>query len=173
MSLQDWAKNDWLKAHTPSKQELQGLLSIVERELRDSAVDGLSADGRFNHAFRAALTLATVLLHASGYASARGQSHHYRTIEAIPEILGAGAKDDAAYLQACRVKRNAAEYDAANEASDTEATELIRFAKELEGTVRSWCGETGSDAIAQTNHRAKRPWADLSVNCALRRQNRG
>jgi uncharacterized protein (UPF0332 family) len=143
MSLQDWAKNDWLKAHRTSKQEIEGLLSIVDRELRDSSVRGLSADGKFNHAFRAALTLATVLLHASGYAPARGQSHHHRTIETIPEILGAGAKDDAAYLQACRAKRNAAEYDAANEATETEATELIRFATEFENTVRAWLQRNG------------------------------
>ena len=143
MSLQDWAKNDWLRAHEASKQEIRGLLSIVDRELHDSGVRALSADGKFNHAFRAALTLATVLLHASGYTPARGQSHHYRTIEAISEILGAGAKDETAYLQACRAKRNAAEYDAANEASETEAAELIRFAKEFGNTVRSWLQRNG------------------------------
>ena len=106
--------------------------------MQDSQVDGVSADGRFSHAYRAALTLATVLLYASGYSPSRGQSHHYRTIEAIPEILGRGAKDDAAYLQSCRAKRNAAEYDAANEASETECTELVGFAKELRATVRAW-----------------------------------
>jgi hypothetical protein len=66
MSLQEWAKNDWLRAHKASRQEIRGLLSIVDRELRDSCVRDLSADGKFNHAFRAALTLATALLHASG-----------------------------------------------------------------------------------------------------------
>ena len=59
-------------------------------------------------------------------------------IEAIPEVLGARAKDDAAYLQSCRAKRNAAEYDAANEASETECAELIEFAKEFRATVRAW-----------------------------------
>jgi hypothetical protein len=68
----------------------------------------------------------------------RGQSHHHRTIEAIPEILGTAARDDAAYLQSCRAKRNAAEYDAANEVSDTECTELVEFAKEFRATVRAW-----------------------------------
>ena len=139
MSLDDWLRNDWLKRHTTTKAEIEGLLAIVERELQDSQVDGVSADGRFNHAYRAALTLATMLLYASGYSPARGQSHHhYRTIEAIPEILGDRAKDDCVYLQSCRAKRNAAEYDAANEASETECAELIEFAKEFRATVRAW-----------------------------------
>jgi uncharacterized protein (UPF0332 family) len=38
----------------------------------------------------------------------------------------------------CRAKRNAAEYDAANEATETEVKELIAFAKEFDGTVREW-----------------------------------
>jgi uncharacterized protein (UPF0332 family) len=138
MSLDAWLRNDWLKRHTTTKAETDGLLAIVDRELQDSQVDGVSADGRFSHAYRAALTLATVLLYASGYSPSRGQSHHYRTIEAIPEILGDGAKDDCAYLQSCRAKRNAAEYDAANEASETECAELVEFAKEFRATVRAW-----------------------------------
>ena len=143
MSLSDWAKNDWLKAHKTSKAEIEGLLSIVERELQDSQIAGISSDGKFTHAYRAALTLATALLYVSGFAPARGQSHHHRTIETIPKVLGEAAKDDAAYLQNCRVKRNAAEYDAANEASETEAEELIEFAKEFKKTVRGWLKKKG------------------------------
>src|SRR3954468_18040369 len=127
MSLSDWAKNDWLKVHKTSKQEIESLLSIVDRELKDSQIEGISSDGKFTHAYRASLTLATILLYVSGYAPARGQSHHYRTIVSIPKILGDEANDDTEYLEKCRVKRNAAEYDSANEASEVEAHELIEF----------------------------------------------
>ena len=115
MSLSEWAKNDWLKPHKTSKQEIAGLFSIIERELRDSQIEELSTDG--NHHYRASLTLGTILLFLSGYALARGQSHHLRTIAAIPEALGREAGDDAEYLENCRVKRNVAEYDSANEAA--------------------------------------------------------
>jgi hypothetical protein len=74
MSLSDWAKNDWLKAHKTTQQEIDGLFSIVERELKDSQISGISSDGKFTHAYRASLTLATILLYVSGYAPARGQS---------------------------------------------------------------------------------------------------
>ncbi len=79
-----------------------------------------------------------MLLYCSGYAPARGQSHHYRTIESTAEILGRQAQDDVAYLHSCRAKRNAAEYDAANEASDTEARELFEFAKDFRERVLRW-----------------------------------
>src|SRR5207248_701461 len=107
MTLSNWESNNWIKPHRTSKQEIMGLLAIVERELGDASVDGISPDGRFGHAYRAALTLGTILLYSSGYAVARGQSHHYKTIEAIPEILGQDAREDSRYLDTCRVKRNA------------------------------------------------------------------
>jgi uncharacterized protein (UPF0332 family) len=136
VSLNDWEKNGWLKAHKTSKQEIEGLFSIVERELKDSQIKGISSDGKFTHAYRAALTLATILLYKSGYSPARGQSHHYRTFAALPKILGDGSTDDSNYLEKCRVKRNAAEYDSANEATESEALELVEFAKEFEKVVR-------------------------------------
>lgn len=94
MTLSDWAKNDWLKPHQTSRAEIEGLLSIVERELHDARVRGISSDGKFTHAYRAVLTLGTVLLHCSGYTPAKGQSHHYRTIAALPMILGDSMKGD-------------------------------------------------------------------------------
>ncbi len=138
MTLSDWAKNSWIKTHTTSKKEIEGLFSIVEREIRDSELNGISSDGKFSHAYRASLTLATILLYASGYMPDKGQSHHFRTIAAIPEILGNEAKDDADYLQNCRTIRNAAEYDSANEASEGSAKELVSFAKDFEKRVRAW-----------------------------------
>ena len=138
MTLSDWAKNSWIKTHTTSKKEIEGLFSIVEREIRDSELNGISSDGKFSHAYRASLTLATILLYASGYMPDKGQSHHFRTITAIPEILGNEAKDDADYLQNCRTIRNAAEYDSANEASEGSAKELVIFAKDFDKRVRAW-----------------------------------
>jgi len=42
MSLSDWAKNDWLKPHKTSQQEIDGLFTIVERELHDCVLTGIS-----------------------------------------------------------------------------------------------------------------------------------
>jgi hypothetical protein len=89
VTLSDWAKNDWLKPHKTSQQEIQNLLTIVARELADAQIMGISTDGR------------------------------------------------------CRSKRNAAEYDAANAASESEADELLDFAKEFERRTRRWLRDRG------------------------------
>jgi uncharacterized protein (UPF0332 family) len=74
---------------------------------------------------------------------ARGQSHHYRTNAALPLLLGDSAKADSEYLETCRVKRNAAEYDAANEVSDTEADELLDFASEFSDLIKGRLKKSG------------------------------
>jgi hypothetical protein len=136
MSLQNWQANGWLRHHEPSRQEIQDLLQIVERDLEDAARD-LSEDWRFGIAYNAALKLCTVLLHASGFRAERNLQH-YRTIHALPLILGEEHNDDADYLDACRVKRNKAEYDRVGIVSHGEAEELIGFVSELNAIVREW-----------------------------------
>ena len=63
---------------------------------------------------------------------------HYRTIAALPEILGQQRKDDADYLETCRRKRNTVEYDRAGVVTDQDASELIEFCRELQQEVRNW-----------------------------------
>src|SRR3954454_17820320 len=104
MSLKDWAKNGWLRPHQTSAQEIAGLLSIVDRDLEDAS-GNISADWQFGIAYNAALKLCTILLHASGYRPEKSLQH-YRTLQALPHILGPGRRADAEYLDACRTKRN-------------------------------------------------------------------
>ena len=56
MSLQDWADNGWLRAHTTSAEEVGNLLAIVDRDLVDASRD-ISADWQFGIAYNAALKL--------------------------------------------------------------------------------------------------------------------
>lgn len=92
MSLRQWADNGWLRAHKTSPKEVAGLLAIVERDLVD-AEGAISPDWRFGIAYNAALKLCTILLHASGYRPERALQH-YRTIAALPLVLGDKRKDD-------------------------------------------------------------------------------
>jgi hypothetical protein len=137
MSLTDWANSGWLRAHQASAQEIAGLLSIVDRDLRDATDGSVSADWRFGIAYNAALKLCAILVHASGYRPER-TLQHYRTIQALPLILGKERQDDADYLDTCRTKRNTVEYDMAGAATDNDAAELIEFTKELRTEVLAW-----------------------------------
>ena len=136
MTLENWLANAWLRQHESSPQEIEDLLRIVERDLVDARCN-LSADWRFGIAYNAALKLCFVLLHASGYRAERNLQH-YRTIQALPLILGAERKGDVDYLDACRVKRNQAEYDRVGVVSDSEAEELIKFVEEFRKDVYKW-----------------------------------
>ena len=137
MSLKEWVEFGWLRPHESSRQEIAGLLSIVDRDLKDANEHSISADWRFGIAYNAALKLCTILLHASGYRPEK-TLQHYRTIQALPLILGDERKGDAAYLDACRAKRNTVEYTTAGAATDSDAEELMDFAKNLRDDVVSW-----------------------------------
>ena len=136
MSLQDWANNGWLRAHQTSQQEIADLFLIVARDLKD-ATGSISADCRFGIAYNAALKLCTILMHASGYRPEK-TLQHYRSIAALPEILGKKWQEDADYLDTCRRKRNTAEYDRAGVATEQDATELVEFCEELRQSVLDW-----------------------------------
>ena len=136
MSLEQWAKNGWLRPHKSSRKEIAGLLAIVDRDLEDAEGD-ISDDWKLGIAYNAALKLCTILLHASGYRPEKNLAH-YRTLQALPLILGRERKDDANYLDACRIKRNTAEYDYAGAATEQDAKELVNFAKELREEVIEW-----------------------------------
>ncbi len=136
MSLEQWLNNGWLKPHTTSKQEIANLLSIVKRDISDSAT-GLSDDWRFGIAYNATLKLCTILLYAKGYRPAHGLQH-YRTIMAMPLILGKEKQNDSQYLDTCRAKRNILEYECAGQISKNDADELINYAKELLSDVEIW-----------------------------------
>jgi hypothetical protein len=136
MSLKDWLDNGWLRQHATSKEEIGNLLGIVDRDLQD-AQGGISPDWRFGIAYNAALKLCTILLHAEGYRPER-TLQHYRTIQSLPMILGEHRKDDAAYLDACRSKRNRVEYEYVGCASEDDAEELLAFTRTLREDVLSW-----------------------------------
>ncbi len=137
MTLKQWADNGWLKSHKTSRQEIDKLLAIVRRDIADAQTGGISADWRFGIAYNAALKLCTLLLYAEGYRPTQNLAH-YRTLQALPLILGPGLKSDADYLDACRTKRNTVEYDYAGGATDADAGELLEFAKTLETQVLDW-----------------------------------
>ena len=137
MSLKQWQDNGWLKPHTTSRQEIAGLLAIVRRDLADARQDVLSADWQFGIAYNAALKLCTILLYVAGYRPARDLAH-YRTLQALPLILGSKHKADATYLDRCREKRNKVEYDCIGGATEANARELVEFVESLETEVLAW-----------------------------------
>lgn len=146
MTLQNWANNGWLRRHKSSVQEIDDLLKIVERDLQDAQTDAVSTDWQFGIAYNAALKLCTILLYAEGYKPEK-TLQHYRTIQALPLILGPARKGDADFLDSCRSKRNIAEYDRVGVVSSVEVSDLISLVKELREDVLKWLREKHPELI--------------------------
>lgn len=136
MTLNDWLRNGWLQEHRTSPQEIANLFGVAERDLADSSVSAVSADGRLNSAYNAALQIATIALAASGFRAQR-ENHHYRTIQSLELTIGA---DPARVrrLDAFRKKRNVDFYERAGAISDGEVQELRAFATQLREDVLRW-----------------------------------
>jgi hypothetical protein len=136
MSLQQWLNNGWLKTHRTTREEIGELLAIVDRDLSDAG-GSVSPDWQFGIAYNAALKLCTVLVYAEGYRAER-TLHHYRTLQALPLVLGRHRQSDADYLDTCRVKRNTAEYDYVGGVSEKDVEDLRAFVRQLRVDVLEW-----------------------------------
>jgi hypothetical protein len=136
-TLQSWQNNGWLRTHHPTPEEIANLMAIAERDLADACQRNLSADWKFGIAYNAALKLCTLLLHAEGYRAEHGL-HHYRTLMALPVILGPDRNADAQFLETCRKKRNIVEYDLVGAVSELEAEELCHFVSQFLPEIRNW-----------------------------------
>ena len=147
MSLNQWVDNGWLRRHKTSQEEIENLIMIIDRDLKDAG-GGISDDWRFGIAYNAALKLCTILLYAESFKTEK-TLQHYRTIQALPLILGNKRKDDAEYLNSCRSKRNIVEYDYVGGVTGHDADELIEFVKELKADVLEWLNNNHPELVSQ------------------------
>ncbi|MGH8749938.1 MAG: hypothetical protein ACREU5_12640, partial [Burkholderiales bacterium] len=114
-----------------------GLLAVIDRDLANATLAGLSPDWRCSIAYNAALQAATAaLLAASGFRAAREQ-HHYRTIQSLSLTIGWSA-ELVSRLDRFRKKRNIAGYETAGAISAHEADRAYALAQRLRAEVRRW-----------------------------------
>jgi len=149
MSLKHWRDSGWLADHKTSPEEVADLLSVAERDLKDSSAAGLSPDWQLAIAYNAALQVATAALYASGFRAAR-EAHHYRviqslayTIQAKPNLIN--------QLDKFRKKRNIGGYEAAGRVSQQEADEMKKLAKDLYEQIVHWLHQNHSSLMAKNN----------------------
>lgn len=149
VTLRQWHENSWVRPHQAKPQEIADLFQIVDRDLHDAREPYISNDWRFGIAYNAALKLCTILLYAEGYRAER-TLQHYRTIQALPLILGDNRKEDARYLDTCRAKRNIVEYDQIGAVTATDADELIEFTQALKEDVLDWLKKNHEELLEVT-----------------------
>ena len=136
MSLEKWVEYGWLRPEATSLDEIQGLLSIVDRGLHDSKVEEISIDLRFM-AFNSALTAATVALRAAGFRVSSQAGHHVKTIESL-EFTHPEGRTFVQKLKVMSNKRNRSNYDVAGAVSDQDLQSMMKLAADLQSRLRAW-----------------------------------
>lgn len=139
MTWRDLLNKKTVQPHSTSRNEIDALRAVVERDLQDASIKDLSADRRFATAYNAALQLSQIVIHCAGYRVKIGGGHHQKTFEAVRIAVRTTEIEDLAdYFDLCRRKRNDIDYDAAGIVSDTDADELISKAKDFKILVEDW-----------------------------------
>lgn len=147
MSLEQWRRNGWLLAAETKLPEITQLFAVADREIHDARVDGVSDDGRFMHAYDAALTLCTIALRVAGYQVAKGSGHHKRTIDALPFAVGAEHSALADQIELASRLRGQAMYDRTGVAGEQSAAELLEVATELRAIIIAWIKQTHRELL--------------------------
>ena len=148
MSLEQWHKvNQWLQPSEATVAEIQLLIDVVERDLGDAKVENLSADGKFTHAYDAALQLCMIPLRASGYKVSKGLSHHKKGIESLPLTMGEKLNDTRDYIERCSRRRNQSIYERTGVVSAEDAHELIEAVETLKTEVMEWLNENHPELL--------------------------
>lgn len=149
MSLESWARNNWLEKRPSDAREIARLLALADSRLEDyrRAVAGeLSADVQLSLAYDAIRISATAALRATGYRVVRGGSEHYRTIEAL-EFSIDPQKKLIPVLGVLRKKRNIGSYDDYGLVSQSEADHCGQMAGRVRKDVEDWIRKNHADKI--------------------------
>lgn len=135
MSLKKLLAAGRLKPHKSGPEELKKLFAVVDRDMKDARVAGLSADRRFTIAYNAVLQAGRALLAAKGYRTS-GQGHHAAVFQALRSLLPKEHWPLLDYFDDCRSKRNLAEYIGTGVTSEQEAADLVKQAETFSRIVR-------------------------------------
>jgi hypothetical protein len=126
-----------LRPHRTSRREIEDLLRLAERDVRDAAVEGLSTDRRFMIAYESDVALATIPLYAEGFRT-QGAGHHQTIFLALPLIMGGASAELAEYFDTCRSKRNVGAYDHTGGTSEAEVEDLLAEVGTFREQVLAW-----------------------------------
>ena len=137
MSLENLLKIGQLKSHPPDAGEIERLLTAAERNLRDARVTSISAETRFDAAYKAIMQSALAALMMHGYRPDTNRpGRHMTVVQSLPLTIGVDAKR-VVVLDALRRQRNVADYTG-DDIDDSTAEHCIIEARQLIENVLAW-----------------------------------
>jgi len=137
MTLSNLLKTGQLKEHETDAAEIRRLLDAVGRNLKDAAATNISAETRFDAAYKAIMQSALIALMANGFITdTKAPGHHAVTIQSLPKTIGLPA-DRLKVLDVLRRKRNLSDYTG-KEIDGASVKECQAEAGKLLGEVTDW-----------------------------------
>lgn len=130
MSLENLVAIKKLLKHSATPESIQKMLESAERNLADAKATNISAENRFDAAYKAIMQCAMAALWAKGYRTSTSEpGHHQTAIQTLPKTLSL-ATDTVIVLDALRKQRNLNDYTG-DSISDTTLKECIDQAESL------------------------------------------
>ena len=148
MSLQNLLAIQRLQTFEATAEGVQRLLAAAARNLADARLAALSADNRFDAAYKTIMQCAMIGLWAHGYRTSTSQpGHHQTALQALPLTMGLD-KDTVIVLDALRKQRNLGDYEG-NPVTDAAVAECLKRAESLLAHTRQWLEKHRPDLLAQ------------------------
>lgn len=149
MTLQNLLAIQRLQTFEPTAEGVQRLLAAAARNLADAKLAALSADNRFDAAYKTLMQCAMIGLWANGYRTSTSQpGHHQTALQALPLTMGLD-KDTVIVLDALRKQRNLGDYEG-NPVTDAAVVECLKRAEALLAHTQQWLAKQRPDLLAKT-----------------------
>lgn len=122
---------------TPDRLQVTKLLAAAQRNIADSQLVGLSAENRFDAAYKAIMQLAMLGLNANGYRTLTSKpGHHQTAIQTLPLTVGLPTSQ-VIVLDALRKQRNLADYSG-DLVPDSAVAACLASAQSLHAHIEAW-----------------------------------
>lgn len=126
-----------LEPISPDATTIQRLLSAAQRNIQDAQVVEISAENRFDAAYKAIMQLANAALQANGFRTLTSKpGHHMTMIQSLGQTIGLD-RNAIIILDALRKQRNVADYSGGIVPLSA-LEECIASAGELQREVKRW-----------------------------------
>lgn len=133
-----------LDAVAPDKAQLAKLLGAAQRNIADAQIASVSAENRFDAAYKAIMQAAVVALNANGYRTLTSKpGHHQTALQALPQTVGY-PQAKVIVLDALRKQRNLADYSG-DLVADAAVAQCLTSAQELLAHVQAWLAQNRPD----------------------------
>lgn len=137
MTLENLARIGKLKPHSPTPDEIARLIAAAQRNLRDAQVAGISAETRFDVAYKAVMQCSLAALMVNGFRPSTSEPGHHATAIQSLAITIELPSERCAVLDKLRRLRNLSDYSGAD-ISEEEAASCIRSAQVVFATLEAW-----------------------------------